>query len=403
LTTFPALIPSTRTYSPGVYPHTVHGVYDGSEARVRHSNTALGVRLRLFFPAITTAELLTVIAHYAGQSGRFLPFAIPNDLLSGVTTPADFTPAGHQWRYAAKPTVEDISIVGGTNLHNLTVELETVPPENTIVKGARLRVRTSLQVGSAQLGVFLDVFTILEAGLAAVADPLMVTATLAPGEAASVSGTDPDFASVSLLLPFNGTNGGTTFTDASSNAQTITGVGNAQTSTAQSKWGGSSLLLDETGDYLTVPNTSIMALGTGDFSIQCWVRFASTPSGNSQGIYQLGSGYLPSAVSGPALGADGSGWSIYHGTSYTSGGSVPSTGVWYFTHYRRASGTVTLEIDGTVVTTVSDSTNYTNQHFAIGGYYSTGFLLNGNLQDLRITKGLARPAGVVPTAAFPTS
>jgi hypothetical protein len=152
-----------------------------------------------------------------------------------------------------------------------------------------------------------------------------------------------------------------------------------------------------------VPNTSIMALGTGDFSIQCWVRFASTPSGNSQGIYQLGSGYLPSTVSGPALGADGSGWSIYHGTSNTSGGSVPSTGVWYFTHYRRVSGTVTLEVDGTVVITVSDSTNYTNQYLAIGGYYSPSYLLNGFIDDFRYTKGVARPSGVVPSAPFPTS
>jgi hypothetical protein len=185
MTTFPSsIIPSTRTDSPGAYPHTVHGVYDGSEARVRHSNTVLGVRLRLFFPAITTAELLTVIGHYAGQSGRFLPFAIPNDLLSGVTTPADFTPAGHQWRYSARPTVEDISIVGGTNRHNLTIELETVPPENTIAQGARLRVRSSLQAGSAQLGAAFNVYTVFQPGIAASAiDGISVTVvtTLAAG------------------------------------------------------------------------------------------------------------------------------------------------------------------------------------------------------------------------------
>ena len=175
---FPELIPSTRTYSPGAFPHTAHGVYDGSEVRVRHSNTVLGVRLRLFFPAITTAELLTVIGHYAGQSGRFLPFTIPDDLLSGVTTPADFTPAWHQWRYAAKPTVEDISIVGGTNRHDLTIELETVPPENTIAQGARLRARSSLRAGSAQLGLTLSVFTALDAGAAGAAiDGLIITAT----------------------------------------------------------------------------------------------------------------------------------------------------------------------------------------------------------------------------------
>ena len=191
MATFPSsIIPSTRTYSPGAYPHTVHGVYDGSEARVRHSNTALGVRLRLFFPALTTAELLTVIGHYAGQSGRFLPFAIPDDLLSGVTTPADFTPAGHQWRYAARPTVEDISIVGGTNRHNLTIELETVPPENTIAQGARLRVRSSLQAGSAQLGLALSVFTTLDAGAAGAAvDGLIITVT-ASLNAGSGSGDD---------------------------------------------------------------------------------------------------------------------------------------------------------------------------------------------------------------------
>lgn len=178
---FPELIPSTRTYSPGAFPHTAHRVYNGSEARVRHSNTVLGARLRLFFPALTSAELINVIAHYNGQQGRFLPFAIPDDLLSGTTTPADFTPTGHQWRYAAKPTVEDISVDDGTNLHNLTVELETVPPENTIAQGARLRARASLRAGSAQLGEFLDVFTLLDAGNAFGSLALSATAILEAG------------------------------------------------------------------------------------------------------------------------------------------------------------------------------------------------------------------------------
>lgn len=183
MTTFPTLTPSTRTYSPGAFPHTAHRVYDGSESRVRHSNTVLGVRLRLFFPALTTAELLTVIAHYNGQRGRFLPFTIPNELLSGTTTPATFTPAGHQWRYAAKPTAEDVSVNGATpsNLHNLTVELETVPPENTITPGVRLRVRSSLRAGSAQLGEFFDVLTQLDAGSAAVQLDLTAVASLDAG------------------------------------------------------------------------------------------------------------------------------------------------------------------------------------------------------------------------------
>lgn len=189
---FPELIPSTRTYSPGAFPHTRHGVYNGSEVRVRHSNTVLGVRLRLFFPALTTADLLLVIAHYNGQRGRFLPFAIPDELLSGTTAPADFTPAGHQWRYAVKPAVEDVSVDGTTpsNLHNLTVELETVPPENTIVQGARLRARASLQAGSPQLGRFLDVETSLDVGDAFPQVDLMATASLQAGSPFPVVGFD---------------------------------------------------------------------------------------------------------------------------------------------------------------------------------------------------------------------
>ena len=201
MATFPALTPSTRTYSPGAFPHTAHGVYDGSQVRVRHSNTVLGVRLRLFFPAITTAELVTVIEHYSGQRGRFLPFAIPDELLSGVDTPADFTPAGHQWRYAARPTVEDISIVGGTNRHNLTIELETVPPENTIVPGARLRARASLQAGSALLGAFFDVYAWLDAGPATGGQSMLlnVSTSLFAGPASNVPPFVDPFTAVATL------------------------------------------------------------------------------------------------------------------------------------------------------------------------------------------------------------
>lgn len=204
---FPELIPSTRTYSPGAFPHTAHRVYDGSETRVRHSSTVLGARLRLFFPALTTADLLLVITHYNGQRGRFLPFAIPDDLLEGTTTPADFTPAGHQWRYAAKPTAEDVSVDDGTNLHNLTVELETVPPENSIVQGARLRVRASLRPGSAQLGQFFDVTVTLSAGaIERVFDPV-ITVTLTAGAASGV-GAFAQTATASLAAGAGAVTGG---------------------------------------------------------------------------------------------------------------------------------------------------------------------------------------------------
>lgn len=190
MATFPALIPSGRTYSPGSFPHTAHPAYRGTETRVRHSNTVLGVRLRLFFPALTTEELLTVRDHYMGQRGRFEAFDLPEELFSGTDLPTAFTPTGHRWRYANRPSVTDISVDGSTrtNLHDLTIELETVPPEASIAGGVRLRARITLRAGSALRGAFFDVTATLDAGAvltdAATADPaLTAEVVLAAGRA----------------------------------------------------------------------------------------------------------------------------------------------------------------------------------------------------------------------------
>ena len=83
---------------------------------------------------------------------------------------------------------------------------------------------------------------------------------------------DPFYSAVSLLLPMDGTNGSTAFTDSGPNALTITAVGNTQISTTQSKYGGASGYFDGTGDYLSIsPNTAI-DLSSGDFTIEFWIR-----------------------------------------------------------------------------------------------------------------------------------
>ena len=76
---------------------------------------------------------------------------------------------------------------------------------------------------------------------------------------------------VSLLLHGNGTNGSTTITDSSPTPKTVTAVGNAQISTAQSKFGGASIAFDGTGDYATVPSASAFDFGTADFTVEAWV------------------------------------------------------------------------------------------------------------------------------------
>ena len=70
-----------------------------------------------------------------------------------------------------------------------------------------------------------------------------------------------------LLIHADGTNGSTTFTDASLRMNPITANGDAQISTAQSKFGDSSAYFDGTGDYLSVADREDFDFGTSNFTI----------------------------------------------------------------------------------------------------------------------------------------
>lgn len=74
----------------------------------------------------------------------------------------------------------------------------------------------------------------------------------------------------------DGLNGGTTFTDSSPLAKSITANGNVQTSTTQSKFGNASALFDGNGDYLTIADSPDWNFGSGDFTIDFWFYLAAT-------------------------------------------------------------------------------------------------------------------------------
>ena len=88
--------------------------------------------------------------------------------------------------------------------------------------------------------------------------------------AATDPNTDPNFANVSLLLHGNDTNGSTTITDSSPSPKTVTAVGNAQISTAQSKFGGASIAFDGNGDWCQIANNVAFKFGSGNFTIEYW-------------------------------------------------------------------------------------------------------------------------------------
>jgi hypothetical protein len=197
-----------------------------------------------------------------------------------------------------------------------------------------------------------------------------------------------------LLLNF--TNAGITDATAKNDLET---VGNAQISTAQSKFGGSSIAFDGSGDYLDVPSIINAQFGTGDFTIEGWLYINSlaaaqcliefrAASGASYGQIYITTGgvlryYLPTDV----------------GTSNTF-----STGTWTHFAITRSSGTLNMYINGTRGYSASYTSAMDASRLRIGADVSGGSGINGYIDDLRITKGFARYTGstlTVPTVAFP--
>ena len=218
---------------------------------------------------------------------------------------------------------------------------------------------------------------------------------------------DVHFPKVKLLLPFDGSNGATSTTDNSNANNTVSFAGTAQISTAQSKFGASSLLLDGNSDYLEVTNSEL-DLGGATCTIEFWVyllggigsliTFYSDYSGASSGISIEKTTGNVVKVNMSGDGAD------------ITGTTTMSTGQWYHIAFSGSDGSYKLFLNGTQegsTATGSITDGHDTKKIGVFWYSGGGYLRywNGYLDDFRITKGLARYTSnfTPPTSAHLTS
>jgi hypothetical protein len=210
---------------------------------------------------------------------------------------------------------------------------------------------------------------------------------------------DPQYGSVSLLLHGNGTNGSTTITDNSPTPKTVTAVGNAQISTAQSKFGGSSILLDGTGDNLDL--AAISFADSENFTLECFLYKNAGGYGN---VFGGGSGtqigYDLSAAPGTSTGT------IYMyfagGFGVSASGTAVTLNTWNHLAWTRQGSTCRAFVNGILQ---GSGTRVDAFSFSVIGASASGGAqaVNGYIDDLRITKGIARYTSnfTPPAAPFP--
>lgn len=210
---------------------------------------------------------------------------------------------------------------------------------------------------------------------------------------------DPYYSYVSLLLHCDGTNGGTTFTDNSQNVFTVTASGAVITTTTPKYGTGAALFT--AGQYLSIASNAAFAF-TGDFTIELWVR----PDAIAQSMFiDRWAGSNQEWI----LGMNSSGNPVFYWAPYATaspaitGSNTFSTGTYYFVQLVKSGATATLYVAGSSVGTIGGLTAGSDlgNNIRIGAYNGgAGWDYAGRIDDVRVTKGVARP-NAVPTAAFP--
>jgi len=217
-----------------------------------------------------------------------------------------------------------------------------------------------------------------------------------------------------LLIHCNGTDASTFFED-DNGVRAHRGIianGNAQVSTAQSKFGGSSALFDGASDYIVVTNPGDLTIDTGNVTIEGWVR----PIAKTRGFPVI-------ACNESASGWNAGSWLLtdrhnsystkfsFWINNFNSGAAllISTTSVvnntWYHLAIVRNSNTWKMFINGTEEASATFSgsldTSGRNITFGISGNLALDTSYHGYVDEFRISNTARYTANFTPsTTAF---
>lgn len=223
------------------------------------------------------------------------------------------------------------------------------------------------------------------------------------GKVATVE--DPYANCVVLYLKGNGVNNGTTITDSSPFFPKTPSNNNVITSTADSKYGGSSLYFaGNNNSQLLYSDQSDWDFDNGNYTFEFWCKGLSTANSG-------GTPYIAVCGNASNVGAGQAGWIISATPSTTTfslnastgtgtwnviahvGGLGSSSSGWVHCAFVRSGNNSLLFINGNLISTIAFSSGtmpYSSLQFWVGRTSGGFFNLTGYIDSLRITKRVAR-------------
>jgi len=390
---------TVQSYSPSVFGGSMY--FDGTGdylSATPNSSLTLGgdytIEFWVYFTSLDTAERIPTNSWNTGSGWLFSTLTNAWNFKSTsalVLTYSTVAPTAGQWYHLAatrsgsatnnvKFFINGVQVAQGTNTSILTPTASA----------------TGFVAGAGQAGTGQQI-TGYVSDIRIINGPAFYNGNFEPPAAPLTP-----VASTALLL--NGTSAGVYDSSMMNNSET---TGNVKISTAISKFGGSSMNFDGTGDWIQVSGTNpSLAFGTGAFTVEFW--FYSLAASGTQQLFDTRPAGTVSTAGYMALTYTGN---LNYSTAditAISGGAV-SANAWHHVALTRSSTSTRLFVDGVQVgSTYTDSQNYLiglNRPIMGADGNSPSASLNGYMQDIRITSGIARYTAnfTAPTTPFSTN
>ena len=171
--------------------------------------------------------------------------------------------------------------------------------------------------------------------------------------------------------------------------------GNAAYNQTESHFYNGGFYFDGNGDYLGATTHADFAMGTGDFTLECWVYRGSSSGFNNFIATRGGPGTSAGFTFGAQSNSNGNDVEFYTDGLKLDGGIMRVTnGHWHHCAVTRTGSTLNSYVDGVLSVTATNSQNFSNTSLAVGMTNDGNQgAMSGYLQDVRIYKGVAKYSG----------
>ena len=173
-------------------------------------------------------------------------------------------------------------------------------------------------------------------------------------------------------------------------SKSISKSGSPVISTAESQFGQSSMLLnptDGTADYVSIGSTTEFAFETEDFTTDFWIYRLRT--GVTEFLYDMRTATTQIA---PTIYVSSSNFINYfvNGADRITGITTVNANSWHHIAVSRQGINTRLFVNGTLQGTYTDSNNYPERPVVVGARYDGVFGFYGYVDELRVSKKIAR-------------